>query len=532
MTRHIIDLQNSVQTTADFAAAFLTGTAQSDSLIVENAAYLRTQGLGAAGALLDNTHAWKVQVEGSIHSEKFVALQLLAGNQDTSHITVGANGQIVGGFTGVQALSSIAIKNKGVIEGVESAIEVETTAGNRLNNEGSISGETSFGSFGADSIDRIRNSGEMTGSLVLGGGDDRIVNTGGIAGDPVQSVFNLGEGDDTLINRGTIKLQVTDVHGSNVIQNGGLIDSYVVLGAGDDVFTNFVKTPSGIAHGTVTAEVDLGAGDDRFKGGADIEIYRDGSGADVANFGGGNDIYNALGVVSVDGVDRIDGGKGIDTYDASTDVDGVFINLDTVAHELPFGSGHATINAGTALGSAVAGAKFDRIKSFENAFGGLERDIIYGSAKANVIDGRDDMDDLYGMSGKDHLVGGGSLDHLTGGAGSDLLTGGEGTDMFVFNSVRDSGTRAATRDVITDFEDGDNIVLTRIDAIKGTSTDDAFDFIGTNAAFTGQAGELRAYWTASGQVIEGDVDGDAIADFSIGLGAGTNILLKTSDFEL
>ena len=87
--------------------------------------------------------------------------------------------------------------------------------------------------------------------------------------------------------------------------------------------------------------------------------------------------------------------------------------------------------------------------------------------------------------------------------------------------------------MIADFEDGDNIVLTRIDAIKGTSTDDAFDFIGTDTAFTGQAGELRAYRTANGQVIEGDVDGDAIADFSIGLGGGgTNVILKISDFEL
>jgi serralysin len=47
--------------------------------------------------------------------------------------------------------------------------------------------------------------------------------------------------------------------------------------------------------------------------------------------------------------------------------------------------------------------------------------------------------------------------------------------------------------------------------------DNAFNFIGTNKVFTGQAGELRAFWIATGQIVQGDVNGDAKADFSIGL---------------
>jgi hypothetical protein len=54
--------------------------------------------------------------------------------------------------------------------------------------------------------------------------------------------------------------------------------------------------------------------------------------------------------------------------------------------------------------------------------------------------------------------------------------------------------------------------------------DQAFDFGGAfgasnvsfgNNAGQGVAGQLRAYWTATGQVIEGDVNGDRKADFSI-----------------
>ena len=59
----------------------------------------------------------------------------------------------------------------------------------------------------------------------------------------------------------------------------------------------------------------------------------------------------------------------------------------------------------------------------------------------------------------------------------------------------------------------------------------------TNVLFSGVAGQLRSYWTASGHIIEGDVNGDAKADFSIelidpthaitltGVGAGADFLL-------
>ncbi len=50
---------------------------------------------------------------------------------------------------------------------------------------------------------------------------------------------------------------------------------------------------------------------------------------------------------------------------------------------------------------------------------------------------------------------------------------------------------------------------------NGAATNEAFTFIGTNVNWGGVAGELRAIWTATGQIIEGDVNGDRKADFSI-----------------
>jgi len=58
-------------------------------------------------------------------------------------------------------------------------------------------------------------------------------------------------------------------------------------------------------------------------------------------------------------------------------------------------------------------------------------------------------------------------------------------------------------------------------------------FIGTNTPFTGTPGQLRAFWSAIGQIIEGDVNGDKKADFSIETKDPTHaITLASTDFSL
>ncbi len=74
---------------------------------------------------------------------------------------------------------------------------------------------------------------------------------------------------------------------------------------------------------------------------------------------------------------------------------------------------------------------------------------------------------------------------------------------------------AGFNETIGEFQTGtDKIYLGRIDANSQVAGDQAFAFIGA-AAFSGAAGELRVFEAGGFQRIEGDTDGDQIADLVI-----------------
>ena len=70
---------------------------------------------------------------------------------------------------------------------------------------------------------------------------------------------------------------------------------------------------------------------------------------------------------------------------------------------------------------------------------------------------------------------------------------------------------------------------TEVDANEMDFGDQQFAFIG-DAAFSGAAGELRAYQDDANTYVEGDTDGDGVADFMIRLDGLHS--LSGSDFLL
>jgi serralysin len=354
----------------------------------------------------------------------------------------------------------------------------------------------------------VTNSHLIDGDVFLGEGNYTVVNSGTITGQVYGSF--LGVGNNTLVNSGTIR------------EIGGT--------SGRDVVTNFAIVGDVMKSGTVLGTIALGDGNDTLIGGANAESdVQDGNGADNYRLGGGNDTYFASYFNNTaDGIDTVKGGAGIDTYQAGNAFSDVTINLDAIVH--------GGVAANTATGTDIAGTAKDMIFGFENATGGFGSDIIYGSAAGNVLVGGGGNDFLLGFGGNDTLddsIGFGN-DLLAGGAGKDTLTGGAGQDLFFYAKLSDS--TAATCDLIADFEQGSDVIaLSAIDAntTNAAGTNDDFTFIGTNVAFTGTPGQLHAFWSAIGQIIEGDVNGDAKADLSIEIQDPTHaITLTSSSFAL
>lgn len=180
--------------------------------------------------------------------------------------------------------------------------------------------------------------------------------------------------------------------------------------------------------------------------------------------------------------------------------------------------------------------------------------MIYGGPGSSFMGGQmseavadDDADQLNGGGGNDLLDGGGGADllrggngddTLIGGLGPDMLTGGAGRDMFIFGLTPrgpDIGMGTDARDLITDFRQGEDLIVLRgYRGDLGTEAE-AMDWLGTDAMATASHGAVR--WSIQGNttVIELDFDlpqqqADGIADAWIVLRGA--MLLTQADFHM
>jgi serralysin len=157
-------------------------------------------------------------------------------------------------------------------------------------------------------------------------------------------------------------------------------------------------------------------------------------------------------------------------------------------------------------------------------------ETITGDANANALNGTADADIILGLDGDDTIHGNGGNDTITGGLGQDALFGDAGADTFVFDSVTETPTGFANRDVIGDFVHlTDTMDLTAIDAKTGVAGNQSFKWIGTQA-FHHVKGELHYTQAGGDTTVSGDRNGDGVADFQIEL-IGL-VTVNVSDFNL
>lgn len=166
----------------------------------------------------------------------------------------------------------------------------------------------------------------------------------------------------------------------------------------------------------------------------------------------------------------------------------------------------------SAIGYAL-GTGLERLELTGRAKIGTGNDLdntLAGNRRANRLSGENGDDRLFGGAGNDVLRGGNGDDTLDGGAGKDLLNGGAGADVFRFTDSGDIGGRAAKADRIRDFEAGDFLDLSAIDADSRATGHQSFTYIGAEQ-FSGEAGELRY----SERFLRADLDGDTRVDLWI-----------------
>lgn len=199
----------------------------------------------------------------------------------------------------------------------------------------------------------------------------------------------------------------------------------------------------------------------------------------------------------------------------------------------------------------------DVLSNMEAAQGSSFNDQLYGSNDRNILSGGDGFDFIVGNGGNDYITGGMGHDALYGGLGRDWIVmdelnwgnltpttvGGvsvprsvrdldQSGNLVIYKSVNESTTSNA--DVLDGFVLGKDIIdLTAMDANTKRSGNQEFSDTLVEV-WTKKAGQLKIStftgltddhnyavsqngYKLSGVLLEGDVNGDAVADFAIRL---------------
>jgi Ca2+-binding RTX toxin-like protein len=343
-----------------------------------------------------------------------------------------------------------------------------------------------------------------------------------------------GQGDDTYIvdNSGDI---VTELAGEGrdevrtALGSRTVAADMYVLPANVENFTGTASVGQGV-HGNALDNVMIlsGGESDLILQGAGDLVVLDSGGNDRVETGGGNDFIYFGGAFTTG--DSVKGGQGSDTVALLGNYSLVLEADDLVGIEklALYSSGNAAAPNGYSVvthnGTVAAGQKLTVIA----------QSLLAGETLSfNGATETDGSFDIRGGRGNDTITGGAGADRIAGNLGADTLRGGAGADIFVYRSAADS--TASSRDMILDFARGDVVSLGGIDADGDASNGDSkFAFIGADR-FSGTAGELRVFQDANfarAWFVEGDTDGDTIADFSLVLVAPNAYPLGKDDFWL
>jgi Ca2+-binding RTX toxin-like protein len=500
----------------------------------------------------------------------------IQGNAGTNALTGGSGADTLRGFGGNDRLNGGTGADT-LIGGTGDDTYVIDDAGDIVTEnagEGYDTVETSINIALPDNVERLIFTGAGPASLSGNAGNNAFV--GGSGNDLINisqggsDSASGGQGDDNFYLGGAFDASDTVDGGAGTLDSLGLQGVYAGLTLGANSLTGVELVA--LMSGTNTRFVDLGgalmsynltlndgnvaAGEklvfqaNALRAGEDFTLNAaaetNGHIQTFAGFGtetitGGqldDGFYFGAGRFGAN--DRVDGQGGFDSLGLQGDFSG--------ANALTFGALQIVNIEIIALlsGSNTRFGNFNSLFSYSltmndaNLAAGASM-IVQGNAlqagEALVFDGSAETDGrfrIFGGAGNDSLTGGQTGDQITAGDGNDILvglggadqlTGAAGNDTFRYLAIGDS--TAAASDQIRDFTTGDLIDLSALDA-NIAAGQQQFSFIGANA-FTA-AGQLRVTQTGGSALVEGDVNGDGIADFAISVTVSDSHQLALADF--
>ena len=422
--------------------------------------------------------------------------------------------------------------------------------GFRLNGTGyadkfDLSGLTSF-NYGGKSIDLGDGNDTFTGhagaDYVRGGnGSDRFY---GGAGDDVFSggnnsdYFDGGGGNDTFLIDGNDSDTFLGGAGTDTVRLEGVTTRYrLILDAASgverldragfalngtsqaDIF-DFTGLTSLIDSGPL---IDLGYGNDTFRGFA---------GNDRVSGGGGSDT-----ITTYVGNDTLDGGTGSDTLIGGLGNDVYYV--DHAGDRVVEYAGQGVDTVYSTITYTLAAYADNLVLSGAGATTGT------GNELNNVMSGNSGDNVLRGLAGNDTLSGLGGDDAIDGGLGSDTMYGGLGNDIFVVDSSGDRVVETVGQGTDTVYSsisytlgaNLENLVLSGTAATNGTGNDmkNVMKGNAANNVLRGGAGNDVISGLAGNDTLEGGLGNDSLvggagADALFG-GAGSDYFVFRSPSE-
>jgi len=284
---------------------------------------------------------------------------------------------------------------------------------------------------------------------------------------------------------------------ADVLLGTGGHDSIIGL-AGDDVL---------VGDGGDDA-ISAGDGADFVEGGAGRDVINGGDGDDHIFAGGGNDA-----VFGDAGADRIFGEGGDDVITAGAGDDTVFGGAGHDLFIAQAGDGNDTYH-GDDLGGGGGGDTLDLSAISANLTVDLGNGLL---GRGSAVSSQSGNDTLWSI---EHVATGSGDDVITASRAVNVIEGGAGEDIFRFPDIE-----SADGDTILDFEAGDRLDLTGIDADAGAAGNQSFTLV-SGPAFTASAQLMVSYETRDGTdytIVKGNVGGTADEDFRIELKGSHNL---------